>query len=777
MGHRQTLIATAVLLLAAGFGHANPPVASYIFPAGGQRGKTVPVHVGGLFLYRTCGFEILGTGVSANSRLVRTHTIWFEGPLLPLPASQQAEDYPRDMAGTIRIAGAAAPGIRYWRVWTSQGATAAMRFMVGDLPEVVEKEMDGDPVPVQVSLPVTINGRLFPREDVDVWSFHARRGQSIHCEVHAARLGSPLDARLEIRDARGHTIAENDDYHGADPCVIFRAPADGDYQVRIHDIRFQGGQAFVYRLTLTADPHVDHFFPLGGRRGSKIKLEATGQDLPSSPIEISLPATQAGEYRHHLEAAGKRSNDILLELDDLPEYLEAGSDRTKPATLPAIFNGRIARPGDVDRWIWQGRKGDVFEFDLHAGRLGSPLDGVLTIHDRAGKQLARAEASSGQIDPFLSFSVPADGIYEVRVQGRFRSRGGPQFAYRLRVDRPARPDYRLRLPTDAVTVLRKGESKLKIAATRTGGFNDPITLAIAGLPPGVSVKGTTIPAGQSATELVFKADASARIKPARLTITGSAKIAGKPVSRTACLKVARGEPELSTVLLAVALPTPFTIKGEYVMGFSPRGSLYSRRYKIERLGYDGPIEVSLADRQMRHLQGVSGPAITVPAGAREFTYVVALPPWMEVGRTSRSCVMGVGVVKEPDGSEHEVSFSSVNQNEQMVAVVGPGQLALDLPQTSLSAVRGQSASLPVQIKRAQGLSGPVKLELVVPSHMHGISAPPVIIAAERESGTLPIHFAQRFSGPVNMPITVRATLVHQGQPIVAEGTIELQLDK
>jgi hypothetical protein len=30
---------------------ANPPVASYIYPAGGQRGTTVKVRVGGLFLY------------------------------------------------------------------------------------------------------------------------------------------------------------------------------------------------------------------------------------------------------------------------------------------------------------------------------------------------------------------------------------------------------------------------------------------------------------------------------------------------------------------------------------------------------------------------------------------------------------------------------------------------------------------------------------------------------------------------------------------------------
>ena len=43
------------------------------------------------------------------------------------------------------------------------------------------------------------------------------------------------------------------------------------------------------------------------------------------------------------------------------------------------------------------------------------------------------------------------------------------------------------------------------------------------------------------------------------------------------------------------LPTPFRIKGEYDMGFAARGGPHTRKYKIERNGYDGPIEISLAD--------------------------------------------------------------------------------------------------------------------------------------------------------------------------------------
>src|SRR4051812_5819061 len=75
---------------------ANPPVASYLFPAGGQRGTTVKVRVGGLFLYNRCGFEMLGPGVEGPARIERMAPLFFEGPLLPLPESQQAEDYPQD---------------------------------------------------------------------------------------------------------------------------------------------------------------------------------------------------------------------------------------------------------------------------------------------------------------------------------------------------------------------------------------------------------------------------------------------------------------------------------------------------------------------------------------------------------------------------------------------------------------------------------------------------------------------------------------------------------
>ena len=258
---------------------------------------------------------------------------------MPLPDSQRQEDYPKDMAGTLGIAKDAPLGVRYWRLWTSQGATPALKFIVGDLPEIVEDEIDGDPSPAKVTMPVTINGRIFPREDIDIYAFSARKGQAVRCEVHAARLGSPLDARLEVRDPHDRRIAEADAPTGGDPLITFIAPIDGEYQVRIHDVNMLGGQAFVYRLTLTSEPFVERIYPLGGRRGHALDLELVGQAVPQK-TRITIPKGAAADYSLTLNDRGKITNAILLDVDDHPEFV-APRDLAQIIALPAIHLERL----------------------------------------------------------------------------------------------------------------------------------------------------------------------------------------------------------------------------------------------------------------------------------------------------------------------------------------------------------------------------------------------------------------------------------------------------
>ena len=104
-----------------------------------------------------------GKGVAEPKRIRRGNTVFFEGPVIPMPASQGKEDYPKDYDAKLTIAKKAPLGTRYWHVATSQGVTAARRFIVGDLLEVVEREIDGAPIPTAAKRQGTVHGRVLPR--------------------------------------------------------------------------------------------------------------------------------------------------------------------------------------------------------------------------------------------------------------------------------------------------------------------------------------------------------------------------------------------------------------------------------------------------------------------------------------------------------------------------------------------------------------------------------------------------------------------------------------
>jgi hypothetical protein len=708
---------------------ADPPDAKYLLPAGGQRGTTVKFHAGGLCLNKWCSLEMIGRGVEAWPIVKRVDSPWFDGPVLPLPESQRQEDYPRAMGGTVKIATDAPTGDRFVLLRTSQGITGPLRFLIGDLPEVVEDELPGEPIPVAVAAPVTVNGRIFPHEDIDIWSVTLKKGQVLSASVDAARIGSQLEAKIEVRDPAGKVIAEALGSPGCDPHLRATATTHGTYQVHITDARADGGPAFVYRLTLTTD---------------------------AAPRETGEP----------------ESLPVVRE-SDTPDPV-----RGNFLTIPAVGVGRIATAGEADRWGFSARKGEAFEIELQAHRRGSPLLGVLAVTDAAGKELAKAEpGASPNIDPAIHFTAPAAGLYFVTVQDRFRSRGGPEFTYRLRVTRPE-PGFDLSFATLGFTAVRGQLANLKVTARRHGSFIGPIVLNVEGLPAGVSVaKEVVLQAGQPTIDIPIKADATAKAEPALIRVRGTGMVSLAPFSSmfvpmTRTAKWAE-DATVDQVRLAVALPTPFKIAGDYELKLIPRGTVHARHYRIERNGFTGPIEIELADKQARHLQGVTGPTIVVPADKSEFDYPINLPPWMEMGRTCRVCVMGTATVKDADGSEHVVTYSSREQNDQIIAVVEPERLGLRLDRPTVLAEPGKAATVRVSVRRGEGIKGEATLELVVPRGVSGVSGSSHKIPANAEEGTLTLQFAADARGPFPSPVTLLATVLDGGKPVVAERKLEL----
>jgi len=765
---------------------ADPPVSMYVYPAGAQRGTRTTVRVGGLYYHQAPRFHLHGEGISAPTHLSPTETLWFEGPVIPLPDSQAAEDYPKDYLAELAVDPAASGSVRTWRVSTAQGITVGRPFLIGDLPEHVEEETDGRPLPVEVTPPLTINGRIFPREDVDLYAFTAQAGQTWTCAGLAVSLGSPLELRLQVIGPDGRVLAENEPTAppGEDAQLRFTARVTGRHLLRVHDARFGGLQHYVYRLTLTAGPWLDRVFPLGGRQGVATRWELSGQGLGESTLESVLPGPAGLRVWLGFPTAGGRLRPLPLEVSDFPEHLErAERAATEPASSvlvpPCVANGRISQPGEIDRWPFQLERGVAVEFAVRAARLGSRLDGVLTVLAPDGRELARNDdPGAGQTDPVLSFTPPETGIYLVGVTDREATRGGPLFAYRLVATPTPAPGFRLTVSNDVVTVVRGGETKVKLKVERLAGYEPAIQLRLDPVPPGLTLKTPTVPAKAGEMELVFQATEQAPLIALPVFLKGRGEGEGQPeVTAVNAPPTATGRTgEIPEPLwMSATLSTPFKVKGVYEIKYAQRGGELVRRFTLERGGYEGPLRVRLADRQNRHLQGVTGPVVEIPAGSSEFDYPVYLPPWMEIGRTSRSVVMATAELEDGTGQRQTVSFTSQAQNEQIVALVDPGQLSLDLPAgKSQLATAGATLSIPVRVERGTGITGEAVVEAILPRHWRGVTVAPARIAAETDSGTLQLLIAPTNAGPFNQPLTLRATIRRGDRGVVvAETALEL----
>lgn len=148
----------------------------------------------------------------------------------------------------------------------------SVKINVNPLPSVLEAHAPNDtPLQAQpVTLPVVVNGSLERAGDVDCYAFEAKKGERFTLGITARSLQSELDSCIRIIDAKGETVAENDDYTDktghhdvrnemmtADSRLeAWEAPADGRYVVEVKDLQNRGGQRFFYSLEMRRSrPH------------------------------------------------------------------------------------------------------------------------------------------------------------------------------------------------------------------------------------------------------------------------------------------------------------------------------------------------------------------------------------------------------------------------------------------------------------------------------------------------------------------------------------------
>ena len=719
---------SVLFLFGASTLHAVHPVASYIFPAGGQIGTEVEVKVGGMYFHGFADFQMHGQGIEHSPKVQETETVYFRGPLIYQPASQKAEDYPSDYLGKVKIAKDASFGNRYWTCQTIQGKTSPMQFVIGKHPEMIEIEREGDSSPVVVKqLPIAINGRIHPREDVDLWSIELQAGQPVSCRLNSTQLGYPLEPIVEVFGPDQRRVAAETTYHGADPTLHFRTDRSGKYTVKVTDARSYGGQNFVYRLTLLPEAIPTYVFPLGGKQGEELSLEVGGPNYKTTRQSITLRNTVSQQTFYSPDGTG-----FPLDVEEYPEFLENPS---KPLPVPCVANGRISKPTEVDEWQLNLPAKTSVQLDVLAATLGSPLDSFLEVIGPDEKLLKNNDdAAKGNPDSSLLIQTRQEGLHKVRISERYAHRGGPEFAYRLKVTKPASPteDFHLTLGLPFINVQPKIAPEEGTKPKRTRGTGLPVNLETSsqfkknfdlrfeGLPEGVTPSATQLSPRKKTLELYFDATPEVLPQVAEISIFASYKMDEETtMERRAKVIVPEGYPETDKLQLIIAPFVPFQHAGLYSLyNDVPAGSTMVKNYSLERFGYHGPIRVRLGERQGRTLQGVTAQPMILPAGISEFDFRIQYPAEMELGRTARIQLQLEADYMDAKGQKHIISHTSFERNNQMITIAANGQLALRPEPQNLKLSPNDSAPIQLHVQRGKALRNrPVRLELVSPYHL------------------------------------------------------------
>lgn len=600
----------AILVSSAGVVFAQPaPRVGFVYPAGGQINTTVEVLVGGQYFDESTEVIVSGEGVTgkclehdkipsaqvvddyrdrlrevqqklredrragevphgqklAYIRKLLSEADLSEKKLRLMVEYDRRRNDPKQQLNTqigesvrlrLNIAETAEQGVHHLRLRTPWGLSNPVRFVVGQLPEVQEKEpqrefdlekyrggMDAlKTAKVEtptLKLPVTINGRIMPGE-VDEFTFEAKKDERVVLAMHARSLIPYLadavpgwfQSVVSLHNAEGIEVGYSDGYRfDPDPVLFYKIPADGLYRIRVHDSIYRGRDDFVYRIHVGQLPFLTGISPLGATTGEKVELTFQGGNLGSEfKTKYEAPA-QPGIVLIQAKVGGLQSNAIPFHIDNVPQVREREPNNSlggaQELEAPMIVNGVIETTGEADFYRVKGNGGQEMIFEIFARRLGSPVDASLTVFDYNGKQVAfnddHEDLGSGltthHADSRISLKLPPGGSAFIRVTDT-QGHSGITNAYRLKV-RTAKPSFALRVTPSALNAKPGGMARLTVHALRDGGFTGPITMQLKDAPPGFALRGAVVPEGEDKADITLSVPSGAELeKPVVLTLIG-----------------------------------------------------------------------------------------------------------------------------------------------------------------------------------------------------------------------------------------------------------------
>ena len=617
-------------------------------------------------------------------------------------------------------------GIHGMRILTDKGVSPLRLVMVDDLPNL---NSPGNNTAAATAFalpgPSGVDGAV-ANQALQYFKFSATENQRLAFEVLARRIGSPLDPMLRLLDARGRELAFSDDAPGlsGDSQFEFTFKSTGEYLLELRDIRFQGG---AYRLRVGDFPCVNTTYPLAVQRGATTPVTFAGVGTaPAETISVTVPSDPAltAIPVSIKRAGGQSSGFALATVADRPQYLEQ-EPNTKPeeanrVDLSQDLNGRLETRGDIDRFVFAGKKDQALVFTGIARTQGSPADLNLKLLNKDGGQIAQVD-DTGTSEGVLVAKIPADGDYTLVIED-IAKRGGSNFSYRIAISPAAQP-FTLAVSSDTANVPVGGAIALTVTAARNG-YNGPIELSVQGMPAGMTASRSVIGAGRNDAALTVHAapdQAAAVLHGLKVVGTGgdaaiTADFAGVLKARLANLRYP--PTSLSTGFAAAAAPAAAlnwkVEPPEIVFGkeLSAKVKLTATRGE----GIDEAVAIAVQPAQNGLPAGITAAVKNIDKGANEVEIVFSANK------------------DAPLGDFTAALLGTHKKGDKTVTVPAAIRMKLDVPLTVTLDIgggkitKGGELVIKAKVARNPAVTGPVVIALQ--NLPKGVTAPEATIPAE-----------------------------------------------
>ena len=645
-----------------------------ITPMGGQAGTTFEVSITGENFEDAEELSFSHPGITATYKL--------DDNGLPV-----ANRY------VVTIADDCPAGVHEARVMTRLGVSTSRAFNVGMLPEVTQSAANTS---LETAMPLDVDSianASATRQAIDYFSFEAEEGQRMIVDCAAKGIDSKLKPVVVIADSNGADLLV--ERRGG--MLDFEVPQSGRYVVKVHDLTFNGGKEYFYRLAVR-----------------RVAADEVVARQPSVKLVSAFSWPPAGLTDDNLQPESEPNN----------QHSEA-----QPISLPCDISGSFYPAADVDTFEFHAKKGEVWWVEVASERLGRPTDPSIIVQHVGGEggdeqftdvvELSDIPSpvkvssngysydgppyNAGSSDILGKIEIQADGVHRLQLRDLFGgTRSDPNNVYRL-VIRKAQPDFALvgwalhmnlrngdRNALSKPMALRGGSTMaFEVVVVRRDGFDGAINLFLDNLPEGVTATGLTIPAGKSDGKVLVTAAPDAPRGLTSANFYGEATIDGEVVRRPCRLA-------------SMQWPVPNAwseIPSPRLLADVPVSVCGSELAPITIAAADGNVIEATAGEKVTiplvHTlrSEFSGPSINLRTWATEGLGNV---PAFDASLTSEGseAVLDLAALKTPPG-EYTVAFygSAVAKYRYNVAAVAVAEAALKQAQEKAETLAAEAAAL------------------------------------------------------------------------------------